>query len=162
MLLQLEPGMIVWTWITFIVLIVILYKIAWNPLVKLIEEREAAIEENLHNAQKEREEAEAMLNEQRASMAKTHQEVKAILEDTRQLAEKTKREIIEQAKADAEKLIQRSKADIERERLEAINSLKKEVGSMVIRATSRIIGVTLDEKKHHDLIEKSIKELGKN
>jgi F-type H+-transporting ATPase subunit b len=161
-MLQLEPGMIIWTWATFLVLLAVLYKVAWKPLVKIIEDRESAIEENLISAQQDRENAEKLLKDQEDKLKKTHEEVKAILEDSRQLAEKTKNEIIVQAKSDAEKLVNRGKADIEREKLDALNSLKKEISSMVIKASSKILGETLDEKKHQNIIEQSIKELGKN
>ena len=161
-MLQLEPGMIIWTWVTFLVLLAVLYKVAWKPLVKIIEDRENAIEENLRNAQQDREHSETLLKEQEAKLTKTHEEVKAILEDSRQLAEKTKKEITEQAKSDAEKLLNRGKADLEREKLDALNSLKKEISSLVIKASSKVIGEALDEKKHQNVIEQSIKQLGKN
>ena len=161
-MLQLEPGMIIWTWATFLVLLAVLYKVAWKPLVKIIEDRENAIEENLRNAQQDREHSETLLKEQEAKLTKTHEEVKAILEDSRQLAEKTKKEITEQAKSDAEKLLNRGKAELEREKSDALNSLKKEISSLVIKASSKVIGEALDEKKHQNIIEQSIKELGKN
>lgn len=70
--------------------------------------------------------------------------------------------MISQAREEADKIIERGKADIERERLDAITKLKKDVGNLVVQAASKLIGASLDEKRHKELIEDSIKKLDQN
>lgn len=161
-MLQLEPGMLIWTWITFIVLVFVLYRVAWKPLVAMIEDREKAIEEGLTKAEKAKEEAESLLAEQQEKMAKTQEEVRAILADSKKLAESTRDEIVNEAKQEANNIIERGKKDIDRERQDAVTSMKKDISSLIVNAASKLISANLDEKKHRDLIEDSIKKLGKN
>jgi F-type H+-transporting ATPase subunit b len=161
-MLQLEPGMIIWTWATFIVLMVLLYKVAWKPLVAMIDERDRAIAEGLKKAEQAREEAESLMQEQKDKLAETHEEVKAMLEASKKTAENTKTELINQARDEANRIVERGKADLERERLDAISKMKKDISGLVVQAASKLIGMNLDEKKHQELIEESIRKLDKN
>lgn len=161
-MLELQPGMLVWTWATFIVLLAVLYKVAWKPLVKMIDARDKVIAEGLEKAEKAREEAEALMAEQKEKMTKTHDEVKEILENSKKMAENTRKEIVDQAKAEADKIIERGKADIDRERQDSITELKKDISNLVVQATSKLIRMSVDEEKHRDLIEESIRKLGQN
>ena len=161
-MLQLDPGMIIWTWITFIVLVAVLYKIAWKPLVAMIEAREKAIEEGLMKAEKAKVDAETLLAEQKEKMAKTQEEIRAILADSKKLAESTRAEIVKEAKQEASSIIERGKKDIDRERQDAITKMKKDISDLIVNAASKLIGANLDEKKHRELIEDSIRKLGQN
>lgn len=161
-MLQLDPGMIIWTWITFIVLVFVLYRVAWKPLVAMIEDREKAIEEGLTKAEKAKEEAESLLAVQKEKMKETQEEVRAILADSKKLAESTRDEIVNEAKQEANNIVERGKKDIERERQDAITNMKKDISSLIVNAASKLISANLDENKHRELIEDSIKKLGKN
>lgn len=161
-MLQLEPGMIIWTWATFIALMVLLYRVAWKPLIARIEERDNAIAEGLRKTEQAREEAEALMKEQKEKLAKTHEEVKAMLETSKKTAENTRADLVNQAKEEASKIIERGKADLERERVDAISKMKKDISSLVVQAASKLIGMNLDEKRHQELIDQSIQKLDKN
>lgn len=161
-MLELEPGMLIWTWVTFIILLALLYKVAWKPLVRMIDERDQAIADALKKAEQSRREAEALLAEQNEKMKQTHEEVKRIMENSKKTAEQTRKEMVEQARQEAERLIERGKADIERERRDAISALKQDISSLVVGAVSKLVGMSLDEPKHHEIIEESINKLGKN
>lgn len=161
-MLQLEPGMIIWTWATFVVLMVLLYKVAWKPLVAMIDERDKAIAEGLRKAEQAREEAESFMKEQKEKLAKTHEEAKAMLEASKKTAENTKTDLINQAREEANKIIERGKADLEKERHDAVSKMKNDVSALIVQAASKLIGMSLDEKKHQELIEESIQKLDKN
>lgn len=161
-MLNLDPGMLIWTWITFIVLLVLLYRVAWRPLIAKIEERDKAIAEGLKKAELAREEAERMLAEQEQKMTRTHDEIREMLDNSKKMAENSRKELINQAREEAEKIIERGKTDIARERLDAISRLKKDVSNLIVQAASKLIGVSLDEKKHQELIDDSIKKLDQN
>lgn len=158
-MLQLEPGMIIWTWATFIALMILLRKVAWKPLVAMIEERDKAIAEGLRKAELAREEAERLLAEQKENMTKTHEEIREMLDNSKKMAENSKKEMISQAREEADKIMERGKADIERERQDAITKMKKDVSNLIVQAASKLIGVSMDEQKHKELIEDSIQKL---
>lgn len=159
-MLQLEPGMIVWTWVTFLVLLYVLKKVAWNPLLGAVEEREKSIAESLRHAEQARMEADKLLEEQHRKLAQTQEEVQVMLKESRQMAEKIRTEIIEKAKEDAQKLLDRARKDIDKERKMALMGLRKEVADVVVGATAKLIGESLDEKKHRQLIDAYISRLG--
>lgn len=161
-MLELEPGMLIWTWVTFIILLALLYKVAWKPLVRMIDERDQAIADALKKAEQSREEAQSLLAEQKEKMKQTHEEVKKIIENSKKTAEQTRKEIVGQAREEAEKIIERGKTDIERERRDAIGALKQDISSLVVGAVAKLVGISLDEPRHHEIIEDSIKKLGQN
>ncbi len=160
-MLKLEPGMIIWTWITFGVVLVLLKRYAWQPLLAMVEEREKKIAESLRRADEARDQAEALLEEQHQRLAQAQEEIEAMLKESRAMAEQTRNEILAKAREDANRMLERAKADIERERHAALMSLKKEVADLVVAATGRLIGMNLDEKKHRQLIDEYIQEIGK-
>jgi F-type H+-transporting ATPase subunit b len=160
-MLQLEPGMMIWTWATFIVLFLVLAKVAWKPLLSAVEEREKTIADSLRKAEEARTEAQQLLEKHQKMMEDAHAEIQKMLQENKQLAAKMKEEIIAKAKAEAEKLRQRAEADIEREKEAAILELKSQVADIAIQAASRLIQESLDDQKHRGLIDQYIKELDK-
>jgi len=141
-------------------LLLVLRKLAWKPLLGAVEERERTIAESLKRANQAREEAERLLEQQQKKFARTQEEIQAMLKETKELAQKMREEIIAQARADASKLIERAKQDIEKERQMAMQALKKEVANMVVYATARLIQSQLDEKKHREIIDQYIESFG--
>ncbi len=160
-MLQLEPGMIIWTWVTFFVLLFILKKVGWGPLLGAVEERESLISDSLKRAEEARAEAEKSLELQQKQLAKTQEEVQSMLRESKELAEKMRTDIVARAREDAGKMIERAKSDIEKERQAAMLSLRKEVADLVIGATSNLLREAIDEKKHRQLIDESIKSFSK-
>lgn len=160
-MLQLDPGMMIWTWVTFVALLIILRKIAWKPLLGAVEERERLIGESLRKAEEARTEAEKMIAEQKKKLAEAQDEMQKMLKESKQLADRKYGELVAKANQDAEKLVERARADISREREVVINSLRNEFAGLVVSATSRLIGVAVDKSKHQQLIDESIAAFGK-
>ncbi len=158
-MLQLDPGMIIWTWVTFIGLFVILAKFAWKPMLSAVEKREKIINDSLRKADEASAQAEKMLAEHEQMIAKTQDEIQKMLKDSRELAEKMKNEMLENARLEAMKLQERAQADIEREKEAAILELRKHATDLAIQGASRLIKENLDSKKHRELIDGYIKEL---
>ena len=135
-MLNLDPGMIIWTWITFLTVLVILSKVALKPILGAIENREKTIREDLAQAQQQREEAQQLLEK--------HKELMAI------------------AEGEAQKLIEQAKAEIQHEKESALASLKAEVADLAVGAAEKIILHNLDEKKQKAIVDEYIKSLPKN
>ena len=158
-MLQLEPGMMIWTWVTFLFLFFVLAKIAWKPLLKAVNQREKTIADSLKKADEAQTEAEKYLEEQRKLLEGAQEEIQKMLKENREMAEKMKNEIVDSAREEARKLHERARADIERESEAAILELKKQVADLAVQAASFLIQEKLDAQKHRNLIDNYIKDL---
>ena len=123
-LLDVNPGLIIWTVLTFVILLVILKKMAWGPILNSLNEREAFIKDSLDKADEARIEAEKMLEENKANLAKAEEEAQKIIEQGREYSEKLKAQMLEESNAEAKKMIVEATSEIERKNQEAFNNLK--------------------------------------
>ena len=158
-MLQLEPGMMIWTWVTFVVLFFVLAKVAWKPILAAVEEREKGIKDSIQRAEDAKNEAQRLLEEQEQKIAGAQEEIQKMISESKDLAEKMKSEIVEKARQEAQKLREKAHADIEREKDAAIIELKKQVADLSIGIASKLMQENLDVKKHHKIIDGYIDEL---
>ena len=159
-LLSLNPGMVVWLWVTFILFAFLLRRVAWNPLMNAVQQREQNINDAIARAESARAEAEKVLAEQQEKLASAQEELQQMMKDGKAMAEKARADILADAQADAVKIRDRAKADMEREREAVVASLKKEVADIVVSATEKLIRASVDKSKHQSLIDESIREFG--
>lgn len=161
-LLDVNPGLIIWLTITFIVLLFILKKIAWGPILSSLNERENFIKDSLDKADEARLEAEKLLEENKANLARAEDDAQKVIAQGRKYAENVKSQMLEESKAEASKMIKEATAEIERKNQEAFNKLKDQVAEIAIDAAEKIIRVNLDKEKQTELIDKYLKDLNKN
>ncbi len=161
-MLNLDPGMIIWTWITFLTVLVVLSKVALKPILAAIENREKTIRGDLEQAQAQREEAQHLLEKHKEMIASAESEAQQLLKEARELADKKRQELLEQARLESQKLIEQAKAEIQHEKESALASLKAEVADLAIGAAEKIILHNLDEKKQKAIVDEYIKSLPKN
>ncbi|NWF87984.1 MAG: F0F1 ATP synthase subunit B [Ignavibacteriaceae bacterium] len=161
-LVDINPGLIVWTAITFLLLLFILKKIAWKPILSALEQRETAIKESLEKAEKAKDEAQRILNENKANLLKAEEESKKIIEQGRIYAEKLKDQVLKESKEQAQKLIQDASAEIERKKEAAFSELKSHIADLVIETTEKVLGETVDKSVHKKIADKYINEIAKN
>ena len=93
MLLNIEPGLIIWTIVTFVVLLVVLRAVAWKPLLAMLDEREQRIQEALNQADKARQDAEAAAAENREAITKAQAEAQAVVAQSREAAERVAQDL---------------------------------------------------------------------
>lgn len=161
-LLTLEPGMLVWTFVTFAVLLWVLKKIAWKPLLGALETRENTIREDLQKAEKARVDAELLLTEHRQLLERSETEARKILDEAKSTAESLKQGIIDSANEQARQMSEQAKAEIQREKDTALSQLREEVADLAVRAAGKILGEELDADKHRKLVNDFISNLPKN
>jgi F-type H+-transporting ATPase subunit b len=161
-MLELNPGLIIWTLIIFFILLVLLRVTAWKPILSALEKREEDIRSSLEQAAKAKEDAERILEENQRNLDRAGEEVQKILREGRALAEKMRHEITEKAGEESRRIIEQSRLQIEREKQEAINQLRSEVAHLAILAAGKILDENLDEKKHKKIIDKFIDDLPNN
>jgi len=146
--------------LSFLILVWILKKFAWKPLMDMMEKRRQTIEDNLAHAENERKEAERIRQEYQADMLKARQEAQAIIEKATKNSEDRSSEILAEARKETEKMKHAALADIERERDKAIADVRDQVVDMSIAVAEKIIQQRLDMKGQEALIEQFIQEVG--
>lgn len=158
-LLDIHPGLIVWTIVTFMVLLVVLRLVAWKPLLGMLEERERLIRESLEQARKAREEADHLMAEHREMLAKARQEMAAIIEKAQRDAEQRRSDILSRAHREAEEKNKRFAEELERQKRAAIADMRKETVDLVVAAASRLIQAELNEERHRELVRGYLADL---
>ena len=161
-MLDINPGLIVWTWITFIVLLVVLRLLAWKPLLGALSSREGKIRGALEEAQSAQQEARKLLEEHKQLIAKAEGESQRIVREGREMGEKLKSEIVDKANASSRTMIDQAKEEIRREKEAALIQLRTEVADLAIGVAGKIIDQNLDTPKQRQLVDSAIKELQKN
>ncbi len=154
-----NPGLMIWTIITFLALLVILKKFAWKPLLEGLQRREESVRHAIEQAERARQEAEKILEENRRQLERAEQEGHRILAEHRTLGEKLKSEIVEKAHEQSRHMLEQAKMEISREKDSALAQLREEVASLAIGAAGKILDETLDEKKHRKIVDAYLKEL---
>lgn len=153
-------GDIAFTLIIFIILMAILKKVAWGPLMGIMQKREEQVANDLDEAAKNRQESQQLLEEQRSLLNKSQNEAQAIVENAKKQAEMQKQEIVSAAKNEAVRLQESAKRDIEAEREKAIAAVREEVVSLSVLAASKVLSKEVSEQDNRALIEETIAKAG--
>ena len=161
-MLEPNPGLILWTIVTFLVLAFLLKKFAWKPLLQSLQQREEGIQHAIERAEQAKREAEQLLEENRKQLALAEQEGHRLLTEARALAEKLKSEIVESAQQQSRRVIDQARQEIDRDKDAALLQLRGEVANLAIQVAEKILGETLDDKKHRTIVDTYLKELPKN
>lgn len=161
-LLDVAPGLMIWTVVTFIILFFILKKLAWKPILTSLNERESYIKNSLEKAEKAKNEAEEILEKNKANLAEAEAEAQKIIEKGREYADNLKSQAEEAGKANAEKMIEAASSEIERKTQEAFNKLRGEVVEIAVKSAEKIIRENLDQDKQKKLVDKFIDDIQKN
>ena len=161
-LLEVNPGLIFWVILTFIVLLWVLKKVAWKPILGALDQREAAIKESLEKAEKAKEEAQKVLDENQANIAQAEEESKKIIDQSRAYAEKLKDQMIRESKEQARKIIDEAAAEIDRKKDEAFTELKNQVAEIAINAAEKILRENLDKESNKEIVDKYIGDISRN
>jgi F-type H+-transporting ATPase subunit b len=161
-LLDVNPGLMIWTVVTFIVLLFILKKVAWKPILEALDKRENDIKEALEQAEKAKEEAKQILEANQANLAKAEEESKKIIEQSRAYAESLKEQMISQSKEQAKKIVDDASSEIQRKQDAAFEELKGQIAEIAVGAAEKIIRESLDAQKSKQVIDKYLNEVTKN
>lgn len=161
-LLSLDPGLMIWSIVNFLIFLFILVKFAYKPITKAISTREQSINDAIKNADEANKRANEMLAETERKFTDATKEMNQLIERGKQTAN----EIIQKAKDEAEKIrqekIDQSVKEIEHAQEKAFKDLKKEIGNIVVLATEKLLEEKLNPEKDYKLIEGYIQKLSKN
>jgi F-type H+-transporting ATPase subunit b len=161
-LLSVNGGLAFWTTLTFILLLFLLTKFAWKPILNALKQREDAIKDSLEQAEKAKDEAKKILAENQNSLAKAEEESKKIIEQSRVYAENLKEQMIKESKEQAKKLIEEATAEIDRKKNAAFDELKNQIAEISVKAAEKILRENLDADKNKKIVDKYISDISKN
>ncbi len=158
-LLNPEPGLVIWSGLTFLVVLALLTKFAWKPILGMLKEREDEITTSLAKA-KEAQQEYARIEAQKAQIeAETRAERDAILKEAREKVQHMLDEARRLSQEEGDKLIEQARAQIEREKAGAIDELKKQVAALSVQIAGKLIESNLqDNDRQEQLIEKYLQE----
>jgi F-type H+-transporting ATPase subunit b len=158
--LHFEPGMMFWTSVTFVILLLILRKVAWGPLTKAVEEREEKIRNDIAAAEKARSEAEAAQVRLKTQLDQAAVEAKRLLDEARAAAERAKAEIVNQARTESESLRERAAKDIAAARDKAIADIRGQIVDVAMSVSQRFLSKSIDRKEHERLADEALVKAG--
>lgn len=158
-LLKIEPGLMIWTIITFIVLLLILWKAAWKPIVEALDSRAEKIRGDIDNADKARQEAEDILAQHRELMDNVKEESAKIIARGKEEAERVKNDIIEKANENAKDLTERAKREIELAKEKVLSDIKAEIVTLSTDIAAKIINMKLNPDDHNDLVNEILDKI---
>ncbi len=141
-----DIGLVFWNAIAFIVLLVVLGKFAWKPMLKAISERETGIEDALLRAEKMKADMAAMQNENEALLAKSREERAILIKEAKEASEKMVAEAKEKAKSEYDKILADAQSAITQQKNAAIADVKNQVGSLVVEIAEKVLRKELSNK----------------
>jgi len=156
-----DIGNIIWTLATFLVVVAVLGRFAWGPILSALQKREEFIRQSLEQARDDRLRAEAQLKEYSEQLHRARDEASAIVDEGRRDGEVVKHKIHDDARAEADAMLERAKREIATARDTAVKELYELTAKLSTEVAARVIRKELDAPGHERLIEESIEELAK-
>jgi len=158
-----DYGLLFWMVFTFLIVMYILKKFAWKPILSSLKEREDSIEEALESAQQAREEMSKLQADNEKILAEARNERNEMLKEAKEIKQTMINEAKGKASGEAEKIIESARQAIENEKTAAINEMKKSIASLSVQIAEKILKKQLDDPaKQKDLMDQYIKDIKLN
>lgn len=161
-LLSVNPGLIIWTIIIFLLLLIVLSQIAWKPLIKALKNREDSIKNTIENAEKLNEEAKMIMEQNKKKLEEANSHSMSMINEAKNTANTIKDEIVNKANEEAKKITERANSEISHMKETALEDIKEQIVEIAIKAAEKILSENLDEKKHKKIIDDFIRNVPKN
>jgi F-type H+-transporting ATPase subunit b len=152
-------GTVIVELVAFLLMLAILGRYVYPEIIKVAEARQRAIAEQLKEAEQARAEAEKRLTEAQERLNDARKTAQGVLEAATKSGEQLRQELKQKAEEEAKRIAESARKEIEAERDRAIQSVRNEVADMVVLATEKVIGESLDDTRHRRLIERAVEEV---
>lgn len=159
-LLSPDSGTLFWTVITFLLLLFILKRYAWKPILTTLENREKRIKDALAQAEQDRKSAQQLVEEQKQLLEKSRRDSAQILAESKKNAEATRKELLEHARNEADKILARARQEMELSKEAAISDIKQYAVEIALAAAQKVVGEAITPDHHLQLIDKYVKQMG--
>jgi F-type H+-transporting ATPase subunit b len=158
-LIEVVPGLMIWTLIAFGITFFVLKRFAFGPIQKTIDERRDRIRQAVEEADNARAEARQLLEQHRALIGQAKSEAGEILAEARKIGDAQMARAKEETEADRQRRLEETRKQIEAETARALEQIRTEVADLTLAATSRVVGRVLTEEDHRRLIDEAIRDL---
>jgi len=158
-LVQPDPGLFIWTILTFLVLLGLLAKFAWRPLLKALDERQETIRKSLDDADEATRELARLQQESARIIAEAHAEAQSIVAKSRAAAETVREDLKQKAKEEAGTLVRGAQRQIQLETARAIQQIRHEVVDLSLTVASKLIKKNLTQEDNDALIQDSLSQI---
>jgi F-type H+-transporting ATPase subunit b len=145
--------------LTFLIMLAVLARYVYPQVVRLAEARQRAVADLLREAEKARADAEADIKEAQAKLDEARKTAQQVIDAASKSSEQLRQELREKAEEESRRTVENARKQIESERDQAIRSVRSEVADLVVQATEKVIGESLDDRKHKALVERAIEEV---
>lgn len=158
-LFELKSPLALATLIVFALLLFVLQKYAWKPLMSALHDREHQLEHTFQEAEKARTETARLLAQQKAQLDATAGEVRALLDEARQQAQKVRDDMVKQAQQEAESVRKRAEAEIGAARDQALIDIWGQAADLAVSVAGKVVPRELNPTDHRKLVEKALADL---
>jgi F-type H+-transporting ATPase subunit b len=158
-LVQPDPGLFIWTIVTFLVLLALLAKFAWRPLLEALESRQQAIRKSLDDAQEAKQELERLHRESAQIIRQARVDAESIIAQTRADAGRLREEMRQKAKAEAEGIVRTAERQIQLETTRALQQIRREAVDLSVMIASKLLQRNVTKEDNERLIEEALKEI---
>ena len=158
-LVQVDPGLFIWTIVTFLVLLTLLAKFAWGPLLRSLDARQETIRTSLADAEKARQELARLNQESEAIIRQARVDAESIVGASRADAERLRGELRDKARSEADVIIKNAERQIQLETARALEQIRHEAGDLSVAIASKIIQRNLTKEDNEKLIDEALKQL---
>lgn len=159
-LVQPDPGLFIWSIITFLVLLGLLAKFAWRPLLNALEKRQELIRKSLDDAQKAKEELERLQSESAQIIRQARVDAESIVAKTRADADKLGEELRQKAREEAEGIVKNAERQIQIETRRALQEIRSEAVDLSVTIASKLLERHVSKEDNARLIDDTIKQIG--
>lgn len=149
---SINTGMIFWTLVVFLVLVVLLWRLGWPALLKSVEERERRIAKQLADAEQANAEAAKLLEQHKQALAKARGEAQEMISAAKSVAQKEREQLLAKTREEQEALLERARREIGAEKDKAIQDLRREAVDLSIAAASKLVESNLDSEANRRLV----------
>lgn len=158
-LVQPDPGLFIWTILTFLVLVALLARFAWRPLMEALDRRQAGIARSLEDARRAQQELERLQRESAQMMANARAEAEAIVSRSRSDAEALREELKQKARAEAAAIVKNAERQIQLETARAVQQIRQEAVDLSVAIASKILRRQVSKEDNEGLIEETLKQV---
>ena len=158
-LVQPDPGLFIWTIVTFLVLVALLAKFAWRPLLEALEGRRATIVKALDDAQAAKQELERLQRESTAIVNAARVDAEAIVSRSRADAEQLREELKQKARAEAAAIVKNAEQQIQMETARALQQIRSEAVDLSVTIASKILQRNVTKADNEGLIQETLKQV---
>jgi F-type H+-transporting ATPase subunit b len=158
-LIQVVPGLMIWTIVAFLITLFVLKRYAFGPIQKMLDERREQIRRSIEEAENSRDEARKLLEEHRALMNQARSDAEGILAEARHTAEAMGQRMREETEVERQRRLEETRREIAAETARALEQIRSEVADLTLEATSIVVGKKLDSDRDRELIKEAIGSL---